>query len=476
MNRFYDKFTVLTCLALQAFVACAFDAAECGFDPGKSGTENCAALQAALDRGGLVTVERPGRYKIADTLLIGSDTTLRCAPGVVFVKTDEGQRFSHILMNKGALTRTWDKNIVIEGFTLSVNGMDLDTWRVYGLRGHVAFFYVKDLKISRFRCDDLATCQFCIHICTFEDLLIDDVIIDGMKDGIHLGRGKRFAIRNCRLSTGDDPIALNAHDYAESNPEMGWIEDGVIENIHEIYNPKVKVGFFCRILAGAWIDWREGMEVQQSDTVVTGGRMYRFRMSDRARGKKFVSTYRPTHETGTQMYDDGCEWTMTQTDVCYTAGCRNIVFRDIYIEQPRISFSIHYDKDKWSRSYYPGAEIPIQKNISFENVNVLHDGAYPFFSVVTPVDSVTMVNCDLNKTNLEFVPWSTDMVGPMAVTMLGCRFRAKGDYTFFKGGIPGKPVTIKTAQSQWFEPDFRAKFDGPCEWQTESDLPGLRRE
>ena len=64
----------------------------------------------------------------------------------------------------------------------------------------------------------------------------------------------------------------------------------------------------------------------------------------------------------------------------------------------------------------------------------------------------------------------------MAVTMIGCRFRAKGDYTLFKGGIPGKPVTIKTAQSQWFEPDFRAKFDGPCQWQAESDLPGLRRE
>ena len=468
------KYALMCALMCLSRATSASDAAEYGFAPEKSGRENLVAFQKALDRGGLVEVTKPGRYKIADTLLIGSDTTVRCAPGVVFVKSDEGKKFSHILLNRGALTRTYDRNIVLEGFTLEVNGMDLDTWMVYGLRGQVAFFYVKDLKITRFRCPDLGTCQFCIHVCTFEDLLIEDVIIDGMKDGIHLGRGRRFTIRDCRFKTGDDPVALNGHDYAESNPEMGWIEDGLVENCHELYDPRIKVGFFCRILAGAWTDWREGMEVQQSDTVVSNGRMYRFRMSDRASGKTFVSKVRPTHETGTRLLDDGCEWTMTQTDVCYTAGCRNLVFRDIWIEQPRVAFCIHYDKDVWSRSYYPGAEVPVQKNITFENVNVLHNGTRPFLEVVTPVDSVTFINCDLNLTNLAFVPWSTDMVGPMAVTMLGCRFRAKGDYTLFKGGIAGKPVTVKTAQSQWFSPDFRARFDGPCDWRSESDLPGLK--
>ena len=79
----------LSCLSL---VANAFDAAEYGFAPEKSGRENLVAFQKALDRGGLVEVTKPGRYRIADTLLIGSDTTIRCAPGVVFVKSDEGKK------------------------------------------------------------------------------------------------------------------------------------------------------------------------------------------------------------------------------------------------------------------------------------------------------------------------------------------------------------------------------------------------
>lgn len=460
---------------LMSFNADAVDASAFGFSPEKSGKENLAAIQKALDAGGLVTVDRPGRYLIADTMLIGSDTTLRCAPGVVFVKSDEGKKFSHIILNKGALTRTWDRNIAIDGFSLSVNGMDLDTWMVYGLRGHFAFFYVKDLKITRFRCHDLAKYQFCIHVCTFEDLLIDDVIIDGRKDGIHLGRGKRFAIRNCRLRTGDDPIALNAHDYAESNPEMGWIEDGVIENVHEIYDPSVKLGFFCRILAGAWIDWREGMEVQQSDTVVSGGRMYRFRMSRRAKGKKFVSRHRPSHETGTRLYGDGCEWTMTQTDVQYSAGCRNIVFRDIFIEQPRTAFCIYYDNDIWSRSYYPGAEIPVQKNITFDNVNVLHNAKKAVLAIETPVDSVTFQNCDFNKSCI-WIATGGRSVGPTKISLLGCRFRAEGDYMLAGGGYEGKDVLLKTSCSQYWTEDFKARVDGPSRWIVDSDLPGLRKE
>lgn len=464
---------VVTAL-LHPLFGWAVDASAFGFAPEKTGKENLSAIQKALDAGGLVTVERPGRYRIADTMMIGSDTTLRCAPGVVFVKSDEGKKFSHIILNKGALTRTWDRNIAIDGFALSVNGMDLDTWQVYGLRGHFAFFYVKDLKISRFRCDDLERVQFCIHICTFEDLQIDDVIIDGRKDGIHLGRGKRFAIRNCRLRTGDDPIALNAHDYAESNPEMGWIEDGVIENIHEIYDPTVKRGFFCRILAGAWIDWREGMEVRQSDTVVSAGRMYRFRMSPRARGKTFVSRVRPDHETGTRVYDDGCEWTMTQTNVQYTAGCRNVVFRDIFIEQPRTAFCIYYDNDVNSRSYYPGAEIPIQKNIVFDNVNVLHGARKPILAIETPVDSVTFQNCDINKCCL-WITTGEGPVGPTKISLLGCRFRAEGDYMLAGGGPAGKEVLLKTAGSQHWAPDFKARVDGPAHWTVDSDLPGLRK-
>nr|MBI1230163.1 hypothetical protein [Cytophagales bacterium] len=195
---------------------------------------------------------------------------------------------------------------------------------------------------------------------------IDDVIIKGKKDGIHLGRGKRFTISIAVFETFDDAIALNGHDYATSNPEMGWIEDGVIENCHDL-NAENTTGYFCRILAGAWIDWQSGMQVQQSDAVVSNGRIYR--VQAQPDGTVYTSNTRPTHASGSQVID-GINWGVVQEEVTYTAGVRNVVFRDIFLEKPRIAFSVHFDNDRYSRSYYPGATVPVQEKLLFDNVRV----------------------------------------------------------------------------------------------------------
>lgn len=250
------------------------DAADFGFSPDASGLENTKALQKSVEEGGTILISRPGVYKIAGTVYIGSNTSLVFGNDVFLKKVDEEGIFTHVLLNKGALTKTYDHNISVSGLQILVNGIDKPFSEVYGLRGQIAFFYVKDLRIERFRCMDLNRMQFGIHICTFEDLIIEDVIIKGNKDGIHLGRGKRFTIRNGVFQTYDDAIALNAHDYATSNPELGWIENGTIENCHDL-NQDNTTGYFCRILAGGWIDWKPGMEVQQSDAVVSNGRVYR---------------------------------------------------------------------------------------------------------------------------------------------------------------------------------------------------------
>ncbi len=441
------KNLLMACAVICAQVVSAFDAAEYGFSPEATGKENAAALQKAFDRGGQVTVMKPGRYKIADTVLIGDNTALVCGAGVIFVKTDEGKRFSHVILNKGALTKTWNKNIEITGLEIAVNGMNVLDWQVYGLTGQLAFFYVKDLRINRFRCYDLERSQFGIHVCTFEDLIVDDVIIYGKKDGVHLGRGKRFTIRNGVFTTGDDPIALNAHDYAISNPELGWIENGVIENCHDLGSLNTRIGFFCRILAGAWVDWFEGMEVQESDTVVSGGALYRvahFRVGIGPDKKKYISKVRPTHASGRKKYDDGITWAKVQDEVFYNCGVRNVVFRDCFLYQPRGAiFSIHFDNDHWSRSYYPGAPIPIQENLSFENVQVLFDEPSPFLNTVTPVDSVTLMNCKLRNGGIVFRANSAlKEFGPTKLQMVGCRFSAKGKWNVVDNTIPNKKIKV----------------------------------
>ena len=459
------------CIAVGAHLF-AFDASECGFSPDASGKDNTAALQRAFDRGGTVTVDRPGRYKIADTVFIGDDTSLVCGAGVVFVKSDEGGKFAQVILNKGALTKTWNRNIEIAGLEISVNGMDHNDWKVFGLRGHLAFFYAKDVRINRFRCNDLGRGQYCIHICTFEDVIVDDVQIRGWKDGVHFGRGRRFTVRNGVFDTGDDPIALNAHDYSSGNPELGWIEDGVIENCHDLDNPARRVGYFCRILAGAWCDWREGMVVQQGDSVVSGGSLYRVSMP--VDGKTYVSKTRPTHRNG-QVKLDGINWVWVQDEPVYECGVRNVVFRDIFLHQPRTAFSVHFDVGKFSRSYYPGAKPPKQEGIVFDNVQVLYTNKVTFLSVATPVDSLSVNNCTLREGNIRFVTnKAMEDYGPTKIQMNGCRFYAQGKWRLIVNAIANKRVELVTTGSMTYDPSLSVSVSQTGNINTASDLPGLR--
>ncbi len=451
------------------------DAAEFGFSPGATGVQNTRALQRAVDRAGTIVVSRPGTYKLAGTVYLGSQTSLLFGNNVFVKKVAEQGPFTHVLLNKGALTKTWDEHITVSGLQLVVNGVDVRNWKVFGLHGQVAFFYVKDLRIEHFRCLDGGRLQYAIHVCTFEDITIDDVLIRGDKDGVHLGRGRRFTIRDGTFETGDDAIALNAHDYSVGNPELGWIENGVIENMRDLPNPKRQIGYFCRILAGAWIDWRAGMEVQQSDTVVSDGRLYRVQANPD--GTVYKSVTRPTHKTGAMVLD-GINWGVVQDDVTYTAGVRNVVFRDIFLEKPRVAFSIHFDNDRYSRSYYPGAAIPRQENLSFENVRVLYDSPADFFQIRTPVNVLSVANSSLRNNRVSFLSNKamTDY-GPTHVSFAGCVFGHPGKLPLVVNSVPGKVIALKTASSVELSADFSASVvPGEGTIDVESDLTGLRHQ
>lgn len=470
----------LTMMPLHAKEIGFTDASDYGFSPKASGVENVKALQKALDQGGNIIVSEPGTYKVAGTSYIGSNTSIEFGKGVILQKVDEEGPFSHVLLNKGALTRTWDEHISVKGLHISVNGVVKRYDKIFGLRGQLAFFYVKDLKIEGFRCYDIEGVQFSIHVCTFEDLLIDDTILEGDKDGIHLGRGNRFKISNATFKTLDDALALNAHDYANSNPEVGWIENGVIENCNDLsLEGQPIVGYFCRILAGGWIDWEEGLELQNADAVVSGGRIYRVDgLGDD--GKPIKGTWktktRPTHKEGTVVLD-GIKWVMMQDDVQYTAGVRNVVYRDIFLEKPRSSFSIHFDNSSWSRSYYPGADIPQQEQLLFDNVKVLHDGELPFVKVNTPVDVFTITNCSLRNSGILFhgkkgyVP----DYGKTFVNFYGNTLYRKGEMVLIENRIPGKEIELRTANNIEIYDDFKALIiEGEGNIKIESDLTGLK--
>ena len=268
--------------------------------------------------------------------------------------------------------------------------------------------------------------------------------------------------------------SLNAHDYSVGNPELGWIEDGVIENCHDLADDKKPVGYFCRILACAWIDWKPGMEVQQSDAVVSEGRIYR--VQAQPDGKVYKSDTRPIHEKGSQVLD-GINWGVVQNDVTYTAGVRNVVFRDIFLEKPRIGFSVHFDNDKYSRSYYPGAAVPKQEQLTFDNIRVLYDNKVDVMQIGTPVDVLTITNSSFRNNRINF--WGNKAMTDYQKTkinMIGCVFNHKGPMDLIVNSVEGKEIFLKTASSIEYYDEFSAKItSGNGKITVESDLTGLKK-
>ena len=172
------------------------DAADYGFLPGNSAEDNREALQSILNGGGKVVVNRQGTYDLSGTVFIDSGTHLVFADGVVINKCRDsaGVAPAYVFVNRGAFTRTYD-DITIEGLNLRINRIDQGhsgAQPILGLQGSLSFFYVKNLTVRDFTTLDVGYANFALQVCTFENILLEGIHIEGDKDGIHLGRGKGF--------------------------------------------------------------------------------------------------------------------------------------------------------------------------------------------------------------------------------------------------------------------------------------------
>lgn len=430
-----------------------------GFRPGNSAEANTRALQAALDGGGNVQVMVPGTYDLCRTILLDSDTRLDFGVGVYLRKAvdKDGNNASYVFMNRGAADGTWNENIVIHDLNLSCNGLEVKTQHpVFGMNGHLAFLHVRNLEIDGFTMMDGTSRTYVIHVVGFEGVRISRVHIEGMKDAIHFSNGRKFVIRDCIFKTYDDPLAFNAHDYLDYLPEYGWIEDGVVENCYDLADPENgTTGFFCRILAGAWRDWESGMEFQRGDTVVSDGRIYR--VLGPADKKIYTSTVQPTFAQGEQTLPDGVTWKMLQDHgIVYGVGCRNIHFKDIFLQKPRkIAFQIHFDKDQYSRSYYPDSAPPVQENMVFENI-FIQAPIQQLVKAKTPINNFKLINSMLNGSEIFLYDMGEGLhYDTTHVLMMGTTFAGDGHNNIVRAS-PTRPVDVKIIGSVIEGKDFSA--------------------
>ena len=380
------------------------NANEYGFLPENSAFDNSSALQNAVDRGGVIQVSIPGVYKISEQIEIGDNTKLVFCEGVVLQREASVTGINgNAFINKGAVNGEYNRNIEIIGLHLECNGVESDDFginsRIAGLRAQVAMIYVENLKIDDFECHGFLEKDYAIQVSAFKNIILNNLYITGNKDGVHLGWGDGFVISNGKFRTFDDPIALNAFDYATSNTHIGWIENGIIENCIDL-DDNTTTGFFCRILGGAWCRWYKGMQVQHSDTVAVNGRTYRVLMNPKD-GKLYTSDTPPCHEKGIKEYD-GINWVVVRNSEELNCGCRNIIIRNCSLEKKRdIGIAISLNYDTYARSYYPGCVCVPQSGISLENI-VLENDVDILLHSTYPSENISLKNIDFKNSELCF--------------------------------------------------------------------------
>lgn len=193
-------------------------------------------------------------------------------------------------------------------------------------------------------------------------------------------------------------------------------------------------------------------------------------------GTKYISKTKPTHEKGS-IELDGINWGVVQNDITYTAGVRNVIFRNIFLEKPRIGLSIHFDNDRYSRSYYPNAPIPLQQQLIFDNVRVLHDKPIPFLLIATPVDVVTISNSSIGNNPIKFTS-NKAMTDYLKTNLLiyGCSFTHKGPLDLINNGVGGKVIHLKTFGNVALDESFSANIqNNNGQLTVDSDLKGLKK-
>jgi hypothetical protein len=277
-------------------------------------------------------------------------------------------------------------------------GGNLEDTLVVGLRGELAFLGVRKLTIKNTQVLGYPEKCFGIQVCDFDNILLENLHIEGVHDAIHLGAGRDFIIRNSQFRTDNDAVAMNGLDFPMNSPRIGWIENGLVENCVDLPDPDAAViGYFSRMTAGSFKEWEEGMSIQhQGDAVLHNGRVYRS-TGLREHGE-MPSTVPPTHPSGTRKLADGHVWTMLQDkDITLTAGVRNIVFRNIHLQRPRhLGFNLHFDHSDWNRSFYPGAQNVVQRNITLEKIYI-ESNVPLLLQARTPVDYIRVRDSDIGR-------------------------------------------------------------------------------
>jgi hypothetical protein len=225
LQNYYNKGEIDTSLAQITTNVSSFGA------KGDGVADDTVSIQNALDKKGHVIITKPGTYLVG-RLVIDDNTFFDIASGVILKKKDGTNK--NILINKGHLTNTRNKNIWVRGGTWAMNkegnpnnsgdySLDKQSWSGTG----ILFRGVDGLKIT-----DVAEIggehKYCYIIADCTNIEARNINFNNESDGLHFQPPiKNLVVQNITGYTHDDMIAFTMGDY----PRYALGVDGDIENV-----------------------------------------------------------------------------------------------------------------------------------------------------------------------------------------------------------------------------------------------------
>jgi hypothetical protein len=388
-----------------------------GFSPAASADQNVAALQTALSGGGLILIDTPGVYELNNTILLDSNTKLICAPGVVFKKVAS---YCNVLMNRGALTKEYNENITIDGLEISVNGYEAMPTLVYGLRAQLGFFYVKNLTLRNFVCKDGGPSQYLMYLVTWERVHMENVRLEGDKDGIKLGKGHDAIFRNIDLTTYDDGTSLCGTDYPSVQVEVGDVYNVCYSNVTD-HQYKNIFGRTCLINTGSWADYADGNEYRSGDFCLKDGKLYQC-INDH--GFVGVSSVAPVHPSGIVTGTDTISWRYIQDCDFYHTDVYNITFDNCIFEKSGNLIAVWIEGSDFQRNFYPGTEkLANIWGLTITNCKMNASAEQVLICSMANLKDVVISNCVLNDLEAVIRMDGAAYNDELNASITGCTFR-----------------------------------------------------
>lgn len=328
------------------------NAKDYGFLPSASAAVNTAALQAAILGGNKTVFIDYGIYEVDDTILIDSNTVIIAPAGF---KMKKMATYCQVFLNRGALTKEYNENIIIDGLEIIVNGKETSSVLVPNMRCHLGFYYIKNLKLINYKSLDGGSFNFNTMFIHFENIYVNNFQITSLKDGFSLQNGHNIIFDTGILETQDDAIGVKCIDFPSLLVEVGDIYDiTIINTIDRTPNSQSEGGYFARLMTASWDNWTNGNIYKAGEICLNEGKLYQVNNTNFSH----TASSAPTHTNGVITGADTISWKYLNISSIYSANIYNLKIINHKQEKKRslIASNIYIDNAINLTAATPGTE------------------------------------------------------------------------------------------------------------------------